>query len=246
MTSPLARSPAGRVAIVTGGSRGVGRATIHRLATRGYAVVVDYLHDQRAAESTVEQILADNGAAVAVRADVADALDVERLFAETIWTFGGIDVVVHAVGSPITATVVAEAGLDEFDDLIRINTRAAFIVNREAARHLRYGGAIVNLACAAVVGSSLPTYSLYTATKAATEVLTRALALQLRTRDITVNAVSLEVDKPCAPGRVADLVVYLLSDHGHRLTGEVLRLDDARPAPQLRRAAGNTHQGTGR
>ena len=229
MTGPLAGSPAGRVAIVTGGSRGVGRATIDRLATRGYAVVVDYLHDQRAAESTVEEILAGNGAAVAVRADVSDALDVERLFAETIETFGGIDVVVHAVGGQITAAAVVEAGLDEFDALVRINTRAAFIVNREAALHLRRGGAIVNLASAAD-GSSFPTYSLYAATKAATDVLTRALALQLRTLDITVNAVSLEVDMPCAPGRVADLVVYLLSEHGHRLTGQVLRLDDPRPA----------------
>jgi 3-oxoacyl-[acyl-carrier protein] reductase len=231
MTGLLVGSLAGRVAIVTRGSRGVGRATIDRLATRGYAVVVDYLHDQRAAESTVEEILAGHGAAVAVRADVADALDVERLFAETIETFGGIDVVVHAVGGQITATAVVEAGLDEFDALVRINRRAAFIVNREAALHLRRGGAIVNLASAAD-GSSLPTYSLYAATKAAADVLTGALALQLRTRNITVNAVSLEADKPCAPGRVADLVVYLLSDHGHRLTGQVLRLDDPGPASE--------------
>ena len=67
---------------------------------RGYAVVVDYLHDQRAAESTVELVLADNGVAVAVRADVADEVDVQRLFAETIDLFGGIDVVVHAVRRP--------------------------------------------------------------------------------------------------------------------------------------------------
>ena len=89
MTTPLDGAPAGRVAIVTGGSRGVGRATVRSLASRGYAVVVNYLHDQRAAESTVEAILADNGTAVAVRADVADELDVERLFAETIEAFGG-------------------------------------------------------------------------------------------------------------------------------------------------------------
>jgi 3-oxoacyl-[acyl-carrier protein] reductase len=215
------------VAIVTGGSRGVGRATIHRLATRGYAVVVDYLHDQRAAESTVDEILSHNGAAVAVRADVADALDVERLFAEAIETFGGIDVVVHAVGSPITPTTVAVSDLDEFDDMLRINTRAAFLVNREAARHLRSGGAIVNLASAAD-GSSLPTYTLDAATKPGTDVLTRALALQLRSRGITVNAVSVGIGKPCVPGRIADLVVYLLSDHGHRMTGQVFRVDDPR------------------
>jgi len=221
MNIALDGSPAGRVAIVTGGSRGVGRATIRRLAASGYAVVVNYLHDQRAAESAVEAILADNSDAVAVRADVADDLDVQRLFAETIAAFGGIDVVVHAAGSRITATPLAEAGLDEFDALVRINTRATFIVNREAARHLRNGGAIVNLSSSAG-DSSLTTYGLYAAIKATTDGLTRALALELRERNVTVNAVSLEVHRPCAPDRVAEVIAYLLSGHGHRLTGQVL------------------------
>jgi 3-oxoacyl-[acyl-carrier protein] reductase len=225
MNIRLDGSPAGRVAIVTGGSRGFGRAASRLLAARGYAVVVNYLHDRRAAESTVEAILAGNSDAVAIRADVADDLDVQRLFAETIAVFGGIDVVVHAVGSPITATFVAEVDLDVFDALVRINTRATFIVNREAARHLRNGGAIVNLTSSAD-SSSLPGYGPHAAAKAATDVLTRALALELRERDITVNAVSLEVDTPCAPNRVADVVAYLLTDHGHRLTGHVLRVND--------------------
>jgi 3-oxoacyl-[acyl-carrier protein] reductase len=223
-------SPAGRVAIVTGGSRGVGRAAIRRLAASGHAVVVNYLHDQRAAESTVEAILAGNSDAVAVRADVADDLDVERLFTETIAAFGGIDVVVHAVGSRIIATPLAEADLDEFDALVRINTRATFIVNREAARHLRNGGAVVNLSSSAE-GSSLTTHGLYAAVKAATDVLTRALALELRERNITVNAVSLEVDRPCAPDRVADVIAYLVSDHGHHLTGQVLGVGDLELRP---------------
>ena len=231
MNIPLDGSPSGRVAIVTGGSRGVGRATVRLLAARGYAVVVNYLHDRRAAESTVEAILAGHSDAVAVRADVADELDVRRLFTETIAAFGGIDVVVHAVGSPVTATPVAEAGLEELDALVRINTRAAFIINREAARHLRNGGAIVNLTSSAA-GSSLPAYGLYAASKAATNVLTRTLALELRERDITVNAVSLEVDTPCAPNRVAYIVGYLLTKHGHRLTGHVLRVDDPGHAPE--------------
>jgi len=226
MNIPLDGPPAGRVAIVTGGSRGVGRATIRLLAARGYAVVVNYLHDRRAAESTVEAILAGNSDAVAVRADVADDLDVERLFAETIALFGGIDVVVHAVGSPVTATPVAEVDLDVLDALVRINTRATFIVNREAARHLRNGGAIVNLTSPAD-SLSLTAYGLYTATKAATGVLTRALAIELRERDITVNTVCIEVDTPCAPNRAADVVAYLLTDHGHRHTGHVLWVGDS-------------------
>ncbi|HMI22854.1 MAG TPA: SDR family oxidoreductase [Streptosporangiaceae bacterium] len=225
MTTALNGSPAGRVAIVTGGSRGVGGATVRRLAARGYAVVVNYLHDQRAAELTVEAILAGNSDALAVRADVADDLDVQRLFAETIAAFDGIDVVVHAAGRRITAAPVTEAGLDEFDALMRINARATFVVNREAARRLRNGGAIVNLSSSAD-DSSLRTHGLYAATKAITDALTRALALELRERNITVNAVSLAADKPCAPNRVADVIAYLLSDQGQHLTGQVLRVGD--------------------
>jgi 3-oxoacyl-[acyl-carrier protein] reductase len=225
MNTALNGSPADYVAIVTGGSRGVGRAATGRLADCGYAVVVNYLHDQRAAESTVEAILADNGNAVAVRADIADDLDVKRLFAETIAAFGGIDVVVHAAGCPITASGVTTVSLDEFDELVRINTRATFVVNREAARHVRHGGAIVNLSSSAA-GSSLKTYGVYAATKAITDVLTRALALELRERNITVNAVALEVGRPCAPNEVADVISYVLSDPGRRLTGQVLRVGD--------------------
>jgi 3-oxoacyl-[acyl-carrier protein] reductase len=221
---------AGRVAIVTGASRGVGRAIVRRLASRGHTVVVNYLHDQAAAEATVDAILTDNGAAVTVRADVADEMDVERLFAETITAFGGIDAVVHAVGGRITATPLARVDIDEFDALCRINTRAAFIIGREAARHVRNGGAIVNLSTSGQ-RSSLPTYGVYTATKAATDVFSRALALELRERDITVNAVSLDLDRPCAPHLVADVVAYLLSDDGHRLTGQSLRIDDPRLTP---------------
>jgi 3-oxoacyl-[acyl-carrier protein] reductase len=225
MNTALNGSPAGHVAIVTGGSRGVGRATIHRLAAGGCAVVVNYLHDQRAAESTVEAILANNGNAVAVRADIADDLDVKRLFAETIAAF-----VVHAAGSRITASPVTEVDLAEFDALVRINTRATFVVNQEAARRLRNGGAIVNLSSSAE-GSSLRTHGLYAATRAATDVLTRALALELHERDITVNAVSLEIDRPCAPNQVADVIAYLLSEHGHRITGQALRVGDPRFRP---------------
>ena len=98
-----------------------------------------------------------------------------------------------------------------------------------STRHGGKGGAIVNLSSSAE-GSSLRTYGLYAATKAITNVLTQALALELRERDITVNAVCIDVDTPCAPHRVADVVAYLLSDHGHHVTGHVLRVGDFRPA----------------
>jgi 3-oxoacyl-[acyl-carrier protein] reductase len=184
MTIAVNGQPAGRVAIVAGGSRGVGRAMAHRLAADGYAVVVNYLHDRRAAESAVEAMLASQGDVMAVRADVADELDVQRLFAETMTGFGGVDVVVHTVSS-----------------------RAAGLVNREAARHLRDGGSIVSLSSAA---KALP-----------------RLAVELRERDITVNAVSLPPDQPCVPERVADIIAYLVSRQGHRFTGQVFRVGEA-------------------
>ena len=230
MSTALNGSLTSRVAIVTGGSRGVGGATARRLAAVGYAVVVNYLHDQRAAELTVEAILAGHCDALAVRADVADDLDVQRLFTETIAAFGGVDVVVHTVGGYLTAVPVTEAGLDEFDALVRLNTRATFVVNREAARHLRSGGAIVNLSSSAE-GPSLRTHGLYAATKASTNVLTQAFALELRERGITVNAVSSAVHWPCVPDRVTDVIAYLLSDHGHCLTGQILRVGSTECGP---------------
>ena len=226
MTTVFNGSGAGRVAIVTGGSRGAGLATICRLAASGFAVVVNYLHDQRAAEAAVESILADSGDAVAVRADVADDLDVTRLFAESMAAFGGIDVVVHAAGGGRAAAApVTGIDLAEFDELMRAGARAAFVVNREAARHVRDHGAIVNLSSSAE-GSSRPAHGLSAATEAITDVLTRTLAVELRERNITVNAVSLDVGRPCVPERIADVVAYLLSDRGRRLTGRVLRVGD--------------------
>jgi 3-oxoacyl-[acyl-carrier protein] reductase len=213
---------------VTGGSRGIGRAVVGVLASRGYAVVVDYLHDQRCAESTVETVLAGNALAVAVRADVADDLDVERLFAETIETFGAVDVVVHAVRGRAGATSVADSDPVEFEALCRINTRASFLVNREAARRLRDGGSIVNLT-SSTVDTALPSYGVEATTSAAVEALTRVLALELRERDITVNAVSIDVDRPCAPDRVAEVVVSLLGD-GNGPTGEVISVEQGSSA----------------
>jgi 3-oxoacyl-[acyl-carrier protein] reductase len=224
MTRPPGGPPADRIAIVTGGSRGVGRAVVRRLTRRGFAVVVNYLHDQRAADSTVDLVLADGGEAMAVRGDVADELDMERLFAETTEAFGGVDVVTHSVGSRLAAEPLTEMDLETFDELARINTRAAFVVCREAARRLRPGGAIVSVSTS-VYGSSLIGYGASAATSAATDVLTRALARELRSSNITVNAVVLEPGRPCLPGRVADVVAYLLSDRGHDLNGEVIRLD---------------------
>jgi 3-oxoacyl-[acyl-carrier protein] reductase len=218
-----------RVAIVTGGSRGIGKAIVHRLARIDYAVVVNYVHDQLTADSTVEAVLDAAGAAVAVRADVADELDVERLFATTADAFGAIDVVVHAVHGNLAAAPVGEIALADLDAMLRTTARAALVVNREAARHLRPGGAIVNL-LGSVSSSTLPMYGTYAMIAAAINALCRTLALELRDRNITVNAVSLDVQAPCAPDKVVDAIASLLTDAGHGITSQVIQLGHLPPS----------------
>ena len=227
-----ARGLAGnRVAIVTGGSRGIGREAVHRLASLGYALVVNYLHDQPTAESTVEAILDNKGTAVAIRADVSDDLDVERLFHQAVETFGAVDAVVHAVRGQVSAVSAADVTPAEFDLLLLTTVRATFGVNRAAAQCVRNGGAIINLV-GSVSSALMPAYGAYAVTATAIDKLTRALAIDLRHRDITVNGVSLHMDKPCAPGRVADVIAFLLSDEGHDITGQVMHLDQLLQRPE--------------
>jgi 3-oxoacyl-[acyl-carrier protein] reductase len=232
MINASARSAASRVAIVTGGSRGTGRETVRLLARLGYGVVVNYVHDQPQAEATVEAVLRDRGTAVTIRADVADVLDVERLFSQTIETFGGVDAVIHAVPGQLTRAPLTELALGQFDEMCSTHIRAAFMVNQAAARLLRNGGAIVNVV-SSVDASALPAYGGYAITSAAIDALTRAFACELRGRDITANAVSVDVDGACVASSVAEAVVHLLGDDAREITGRVIRVDD-RPAPALR------------
>jgi 3-oxoacyl-[acyl-carrier protein] reductase len=224
MVNLRGRLPEYRVAIVTGGSRGIGGETVHRLAKLGYAVIVNYSHRQPIAESIVEAVLADNGAAVAVRADVADELDVERLFAVTLETFGAVDAVVHAVPGPVPTGTVTDFAPDELDTVYKAGLRTTFLVNQAAAHHIRDGGAIVNLTCT-VCGSDLPAYGAFATVSAATEALIRALANELRERNVSVNGVSVVMDGPSAAGNVVDLIIYLLGAGGHAVTGQVIRMD---------------------
>jgi 3-oxoacyl-[acyl-carrier protein] reductase len=174
VTRPTDPTSADAVAIVTGGSRGAGREIARKLARRGYAVVVVYLCDQAEAEAAVQEILAAGGTAVAVRADVDDELDVERLFTETEAAFGGVDVVVHTA------------------------MRGTSLVNQQAARRLRHGGAIIDVSSA--------------------EAIAPVLADELRARDITVNGVVPGLEPPGAQHDIADLIVLL--DRWRRAPGE--------------------------
>ncbi|MFC4998870.1 SDR family oxidoreductase [Dactylosporangium cerinum] len=177
-----------RVAVVTGGSRGIGRAVALRLAADGQAVVIAYGHSSAPADAVVAEIAGRGGQAVAVRADVADESAVAGLFDAAEQRFGGVDVVVNAAGV-MHLSPLAELDLDELDRMHRTNIRGTFVVDREAVRRIRRGGAIVNFSTS-ITRLSLPTYAAYAASKAAVEAISPILAKELRGRDVTVNAVA--------------------------------------------------------
>jgi 3-oxoacyl-[acyl-carrier protein] reductase len=177
-----------RVAIVTGGSRGIGRESAERLAADGYALVINYAGNKAEADDAVAAVQKLGGQAIAVQADVADEAAVAALFDTAEQTFGGVDVVVHAAGIMVLSPLV-DLDLADLDRLLRTNVRGTFVVDQQAARRLRPGGAIINFSTS-VVGLKLPTYSAYNATKGAVEALTGILAKEIGNRDITVNAVA--------------------------------------------------------
>ncbi|MEU3233951.1 SDR family oxidoreductase [Streptomyces anthocyanicus] len=177
-----------RVALVTGGSGGIGRVVAERLARDGFAVAVQYAGNRAKAEETVAAINATGGRALAVGGDVADEDAMGTAFDTVRSAFGGIDVVVNTAGIMILAPVET-LDLADLDRMHRTNIRGTFVVNQQAARTVRPGGAVVNFSTS-VVRTQLPTYGAYVASKAAVEAMTLVLARELRGRDITVNAVA--------------------------------------------------------
>lgn len=187
-----------KTAIVTGGSRGIGRAISMRLAADGFAVAVNYANNAKPAEDTVEAIQAAGGQAFALQGDISQEEDVAALFARTKATFGRIDVVVNSAGVMPMAPI-ASSNIDAFDQTVRTNLRGAFLILAGAAEHIEDGGRIIALSTS-VIAKSFPGYGPYIASKAGVEGLVHVLANELRGRRITVNAV--------APGPVGTELFY--------------------------------------
>lgn len=188
---PAARQPSAgtsRVALVTGGSGGIGRAVALRLAADGCDVGVHYAGNRSRADDVVAEIVERGGRAIAVGGDVADEHAMGDAFDEVEAAFGGIDVVVHAAGVMVLGPI-ASLDLADLDRMHRTNIRGTFVVDQLAANRVRSGGAIVNVSTS-VTRTQLPTYGAYVASKAAVEGITLILARELRGRDITVNAVA--------------------------------------------------------
>jgi 3-oxoacyl-[acyl-carrier protein] reductase len=185
MTNP---NTASRVAIVTGASGGIGRAVAERLGSDGMSVLVHFAGNEARAGEVVTAITDAGGAASEFRADVADETQVAALFDAAEQRYGGVDVVVHTAGIMLLSPL-ADLDLADLDRMHRTNIRGTFVVDQQAARRLRPGGALINFS-SSVVKIALTSYTAYAATKGAVDAMTLILAKELRGRDITVNAVA--------------------------------------------------------
>lgn len=234
-----------KIAIVTGGSRGIGAAICGRLALDGLNVVVNYSGDAAPTKTLLRSIEDAGGKGMAFKCDVSDPVAVSGMFDDIERALGPVDVLINNAGVMPLGTI-AEMDDGTFDRLVAINFAGAFYNMREAAKRLPDGGRIVNLS-SSVVGLLQPTYGVYAATKAAVEAMTHVLSKELRGRGITVNAVapgptatSLFMDGKSqqlidtiasmnplerlgTPEDIAHVVSFLVSSEGGWINGQVLR-----------------------
>lgn len=245
MTSSLT----GKVAIVTGASRGIGRAAAEALGRRGASVVVNFAERADAAAEVVDAIEAEGGRALAVQARLDGRAPVERLFAIAIEAFGGVDALVLNAG---TARFAPVATFDEaeVDAVLATNVKATFFAFQQAAEHLRPGGRIVAVS-AALTAVGYPNTMLYAGTKGAVEQFALAASKELGPKDITVNVVapgatetdlylglSTEASREVAKGRspmgrlaapadVGDAIAMLCGNEARWVSGQIVRVNGA-------------------
>ncbi|NKI40320.1 SDR family oxidoreductase [Streptomyces physcomitrii] len=234
----------GRVALVTGASRGIGRGIAERLAADGARVVVNYRSDARAAAEVVSRVEESGGRAAAVRADLSRPAEVRHLFTAAEEAYGGVDILVGNAGLARFAPL-AEVSDEDFELLFTVNARATFLLLREAARRLRDGGRFVLISTGAT-RTVRPASGVYAASKAAAEQLVATAAKELGPRGITVNSVlpgatrteamvaGADPDTLAAarrgtplgrlgePADIAAVVAFLASPDGGWITGQAL------------------------
>jgi 3-oxoacyl-[acyl-carrier protein] reductase len=237
-----------RIALVTGGSRGIGRAIAQSLATTGATVIVNYRGNQAAADETVASIEAAGGKAVAIQADVANAEDVERLFKEVIERFGRIDILVNNAG--ITRdTLMLRMKDDDWDAVMDTNLRGLFLCTRAALRPMtraRWGRIINITSVVGLMGNA--GQANYAAAKAGIIGFSKSVAREIGSRSITVNAVApgfidteltavlgpdtrealikqIPLGRLGAPEDVASLVTFLASEQAAYITGQTFNTD---------------------
>lgn len=235
-----------KIAVVTGASRGIGRAIALGVAREGAAVAISYQQDAQAAESVVNTITEAGGRALAVQADGSDLDQMRRFFVEVAGAYPQIDILVNNVGTASAQPQpLGTVDLAEYERIFNLNTRGLFFTSQEALKLMRDGGRIINISS---VASRLtaPGRSVYAGTKGAIEAFTRVWAAELGNRGITVNSVSpgaVETERlkqnlspearevfakttPLArigqPEDIADIVIFLCSEEGRWLTAQNL------------------------
>ncbi|MDB9513594.1 3-oxoacyl-ACP reductase FabG [Kamptonema animale CS-326] len=236
----------GKVALVTGGSRGLGAAIAQRLAQDGAAVAITYTSSPQKADEVVLAIESAGGKALAIRAESADVEAVKNAVTETVKAFGRLDILVNNAGIAVMAPI-DEFSMDDFDRLIAVNVKGVFVATQEAVRHMTEGGRIIMIGS---VNSDLVPFvggSVYALTKGAIASFTRGLARDLGPRGITVNNIQpgpIDTDMNPAEGPFADslkstmalqrygraeevaaMVSYLASPEAAFVTGASLKID---------------------
>lgn len=233
---------AGKVAIVTGASKGIGRAIAQRLAGDGAAVAVNYAHSKEKAETVVKAIESNGGKAVAIQADISQPDEVKHLFddAENKLGFGMLSILVNNAGAMVKKPIV-DITLEDFDKVISTNVRGTLLVLQEGARRIQNEGRIINIASISTLLSS-PGNSVYAASKAAVEQFSRVAAKELGERKITVNSVSpgatdtdmmvdgiremvvqqTPLNRVGQPEDIADVVAFLASNDARWITGQTI------------------------
>jgi len=239
----------GKVAVVTGASKGIGAGIARALGAEGAAVVVNYASDKEGADRVVRAIVAEGGRAVAVQGDVAKIEDIRRLFAETKRAFGGLDVLVNNAGV-FRFDPIEEVTEQEFHREFNTNVLGSILAIQEGVKYFgSAGGSIINISSVASTNPA-PQSVVYSSTKAALDSVTRVLAVELGPRQIRVNSVNpgatetegandlgvfgtefgqrLLSDTPLGrfgqPRDIAPAVVFLASDAANWVTGETIRV----------------------
>ncbi|MDF2565898.1 MAG: 3-oxoacyl-(acyl-carrier-protein) reductase [Massilibacillus sp.] len=247
MTQVQEQKLTGKVALVTGASRGIGKTIAEELAINGAKVVINYAGNSEKAAEAVAGIRKQDGEVLAVQADISRVVEVERLFQKTLEKYGKIDILVNNAGIMITKPIAAITEAD-FDKIFAVNVKGTYFSCQQAAKHMANNGRIINFSTS-VAGVMFPAYSVYAGTKGAVEQFTRQLAKEFGPKGITINAVApgpvntelfavgktkeqIEtLSKLNAFGRlgetadIARVVLFLASEESQWITGQTIRVN---------------------
>jgi 3-oxoacyl-[acyl-carrier protein] reductase len=209
----------GKIALITGGSRGIGAAIAKRLAADGAKVAVTYTKGAAAAASVVKEIERDGGKAIAIQADATDADASKAAVEKTVATFGRLDVLVNNAGTAIPKTF-EETTLEELDRVIDINVRGVFVATQAALKHIKSGGRIIMIGSCVGERAITPGLVPYSATKGAVKMFTQGLSREVGTRGITVNniqpgPIDTELNPAASEWAVPQKAATALDRYGH-------------------------------